>query len=417
MSQRLLHLAAPWAALLPPLLALALGAEILQTPDGLAYLADLRDGADLIHPHHVLYGPLVLLTARLLAPWGGDLLAAAQGLGAVACALILTATWRLARLRLDRRDAWLAVALLAALRGLPLYTVRAEVYLPLIAAQAWLLALVVEAAALPRRTASRRLGLGLLLGLGALLHQLGALVAAPLLLTAWAPLRERLQVVAVGGALALAVSAAGHLSPWAAYRGPGLLDWLLTYARADVPEWGAAAHFSPAGVRDLLAGIAAMAAPLPRALVWPAGLLTAAVLTALALGARRAAPVARLVALWLILQLLFVLWWLPTDTDFAVLGLWPLWALGVLTCPSPPARGLRPALAALAVLLLVVNYGVSLPRLERLGRSERTRLRALAPLVTAADYAELDFPTRMGLRWYGGVDPRWDDPALSGTGP
>ncbi len=386
-----------------PLLTLWLGRGVLQTPDGLSYLADLRDGGDPVHPHHVLYGPLLALVAAALRPLGVDLLLSAQLLGLLSFVAVLEAGRRFASVHQGAASAFLALVLLACLRGMPLYAARVEVYMPLVAASAWLTVVVTGSRGAP--TVRRVATAGALLGAAALCHQMGALLAVPVLVAPWAALRTRLLTVIGGGMLALAGSWIGWTAGSADAAFPA---WLVTYARADVSEWGTFAHAGASGWRDLFGGIAAMVVPVPGRLA-VAGAFAVAGFTAwlawrIRVGACRtgeAVSAARFALAWLAVQLAFVLWWLPSDTDFAVPSLWPLWVLAVLVVRLPN-RGPAPAALVMgAAVLALATYGVAMPRLVHQGDEARSEIRILDATVPVDRPYETDYETMQRLRWFG----------------
>jgi len=389
-----------WGAVIVfPALALAVGRGILQTPDGLSYLCDVRDGVGMFHPHHVLYGPLLAFFAAMVRPWGGDLLWAGQLLGAVSFAVLLAAgrSWLRSQGTAPVR-ALLLLVFLASLRGFPLYTVRVEVYLPFVATAAWLFVVTAGRDDLGLAPSSGRLIVAtLLLALAALLHQLGALLAVPMLLTPWASFRDRLGVVIGGGVMAFAGSWLGHR-----WGGEGeFLSWLVTYAAADVSEWGSFAHWTPTGCRDLAASLATMVAPVPSAFAAIGAVVVAVVLLWLAtrvFGGRRdqrSRMTTRFAMTALVTQSVFVLWWLPSDTDFALPSLWMIWVLIVVGWPR---RFERQTLAVAALVLSMVSYGVALPRLARIG----TETRAIIEDPGSVNMDQDDYEKRQLRRWLTG---------------
>ncbi|MCP4573070.1 MAG: hypothetical protein GY838_12005 [bacterium] len=399
-----------------PALALLLGHGALQTPDGLSYLGDVRDGVDLVHPHHALYGLLLAAAAGVLSPLGVGPLAAGQVLGAVTTGLVLAAGLQFAWRRLDPRSALLAVALLAGLRGFPVHTVRLEVYLTLMAAGAWLCAVCTsDRPGTLRRTAA----IGTLLATAALAHQMGALLAVPVLVTPWAGWRLRLAAVGGAGALALAGYGAGFAWGQPSGAEDGFVSWLITYAQAPVDDWGTFGHWDLAGLAALFGNIGRMMAPVPAGWGWLAALgVGLGTLALVVTGWRRArgtgdAQALRFLLVWLAVQLVFVLWWLPLDTDFAVPSLWPLWALGIVAVRGLDRRRSGVVLAGVAALLLVVNLGLGLPRLVRQGEAERVRAMAYDLAEPIPD----DYSLRQHLRWYRQVDLPAPEEAMAPTSP
>lgn len=342
--------------LLPAVAMLWLGAYLLLRSrhhlyDAVEYSAAVRDGLGLLHPHHLLYGPLGRALLGGASPDG--VLRGLQILGALAVAGTLGLTGStLQVLGAPRRLAACLTLLLGATAGLGFVATNVEVY-PL--------AMLAEAAGLrilcggPGLSTVRIVAAALLLALAALFHQTGVLAAAAL---AWVVFRR----AGLRGALAFAGLAGASF--WLAYlvaaRSLGLvtaratLSWMFAYVdtapfRAGV--WGGG--LSAAGLVALPFGIArTLYNPRLLDLLDHAGLdalgaldwlsLACFVLALASLGAagrgllrgrslRRMEPqlvaVRTALGLWLGLHGAFTLWWEPGNPEFWLLLLPPLTVL------------------------------------------------------------------------------------------
>ncbi len=397
-SRSRLPTAAAAAAVAALLLALR-AAE--QSPDALDYALAARSGVDLFHPHHLLFSPLVRAVLALLAPFGrgADAILAGQ-LHNVAWAVAALLALRSLLLRATARGQLAngAALMLLFTRGFWVYATQVEVYLPALGCLAvvtWLIAR--DGAARPGRRTT--LAAGLLFGLAVLYHQTAVLFAAPLAalcvaMGGRAGWRTAAAITATAGALALAAYAGAWLSldDGGGRTAAGFARWALGYALQPVPAWGTFAHAGPAGLAALLHsqasnvaavpdGIAPVAAPLTGAAL---ALLAAWHLRAVALR-RRARPLRLFALVWLGTHFAFFLWWLPTDTDFFVVSLLPLFILAALAARDLPASariaGGMGGVVALAILALGNLLATVLPMHALHGPdfSVAARLSAVAP--------------------------------------
>ncbi len=397
-------------------LALLLMPSQGQTPDGLSYASDVRDGG-LAHPHHLGYAPAAWLLHRTL---GLEALRACLLLGALHLVPLAWASWGLAR-RTAAGPARTVVllSLLLGLRGVMFYTTHAEVYLP---ALAWL-AVTVRLATSPRLRPAPLAGA---LALAVLGHQTNVLLVPALLAAAMGD-RARLRAVAAAvtaaGLVVVAVYAATHA---AAAPDRSLAAWMLTYPQAGVPGWGSLSHLSPTGLAALGVSQARNLAPVPETASGPGALAALAIVAALvgwhAVRLRRGGregPVSalrRLALTMLATYLVFFLWWLPSDPDFFLATAWALWLLAILAAADwatagPGFSGRRwsstPVLAAAAMALVTGNLTFTVVPQRRTPAPQEAAARALdaaapADAVIVADYAvqqELRYRTaRTGAR-------------------
>ncbi len=318
-----------------------------QTPDGLSYALATRHGADMYHPHHLLYVPvtrfLFVLTGRsdpILAGVLHNLVwLVVAGLGA----------WRLAgRLRWSHGAALLAAGALLASRGVLFYSTHVETYLPA-------LACLIMFTATWFKPSRSDLEAAAWLALAVLYHQTNVLLVVPILLTSDRRRPDFLRVALPAGLMVLVLYVVG----WRLDGGEaGFVPWLLTYVQADVPAWGSAAHFSATGLAALGLSQLRLILPVPESVAGPGAvvLLTGIVLLAgyhLRQGSHRRER--RFALVFLAVYLLFFLWWIPADPDFFLATLLPLWWLGVLLVVdySPHRQGRW--LVVPVVLLLAGN--------------------------------------------------------------
>ncbi|MEN8007102.1 MAG: hypothetical protein ABFS42_08805 [Candidatus Krumholzibacteriota bacterium] len=325
-----------------------------QTPDGLSYALSVRTGLDMFHPHHLIYVPV----ARLIHLTAGvDPLTATLWQNLFWLVVLAFAAWRLAGRVLPGRVApVLAAAGLLVLRGVLIYSVRVETYIPA-------LACLALAAALADERGARRGLLVPVLALAVLYHQTNVLFIVPLaVLLRSGGWRDKLVTagVFVGAAVLVLVPyilAAGSREP-----SVGFWGFVLHYARAPIEAWGSFGHFSPGGVSRMALSQVRMIIPVREAAAVPGSLVMLAGLVFLAtwhvVHLRRGSDHRRLRLFGLVFlafYLPFFLWWMPTDPDFFVATLLPLWLLAVIMITDLPPSWVRPPVVVTLVAVLAAG--------------------------------------------------------------
>ncbi len=330
-----------------------------QTPDGLSYAVAVRSGLDMFHPHHMIYVPVA--RAIHLAT-GTDPITATLWQNLFWTMVLAFAAWRLAGLVFSGRKARvLAAGALLATRGVMIYSVRVETYLPALACLALTAALAVDR---PNRTWL----VAPVLALAVLYHQTNVLFVLPLLVLMAPGLRGavwslgKLQTVLTLGtaaALVLVVYLAGFR-----FEGVpgGFWSFILSYVHAPIEAWGNFDYYSPHGVSLLTVSQLRMILPVRDGAALPGGVAMSVALVLLVVWhirciRRRARLVQlRLFSLvFLAVYLLFFLWWMPSDTDFFLATLLPLWLLGLILVSDLPPRTRSLPLAAVFVLILATG--------------------------------------------------------------
>lgn len=352
--------------------ALGVGLWLLRAtrfhPDGLDYAQAVKTGQGLFHPHHLLYSPAAWLIHQVTRL---DPIASCQLLQVLATLALAAAAWRFAAPRLESAPrALAAVALLLAARGVLLYATWLEVYLPA-------LALALLAADEAMRDDRRTLPLALYLAGAVLFHQMAVLMVPALLIARWRDRPTWAAVLLAGAVTAVVYVAASQGDP---------VGFVFQYAQAGVPGWGEASNLGPRGWIDVGSNLIDALVPLPARLETPGAFvawIAVAALTVLALGAaRRGAVVPPFAVLWLLVHLLFVLWWLPSELDLYVLALAPLWMLAVDGWRARRRWLSAGSLLGIAALTAALNLAVSvLPNRggEDPARAEADCLQAAAP--------------------------------------
>lgn len=314
-------------------------------PDGLDYAQSVKTGHDLFHPHHLLYSPAAWLIHHVTRL---DPIASCQLLQILATLALAIAAWRFAARRLESAPrALAATALLLATRGVLLYATWLEVYLPA-------LALAMLAADEALRDDRRTAPLAVYLAGAILFHQMAVLMVPALLLSGGRDRRIRTGVLVAGVITVAAYLVAAGGDP---------IGFVFKYPQAGVPGWGEVSNLGPRGWMDMGSNLVDVLVPLP-ARFEAVGAIGAwiALLAAAVAGLRAARPWAREVsfaALWLLVHLLFVLWWLPSELDLYVLALAPLWILAVAGWRAWPRwRSVGPVLL-IAALAAAMNLAAS----------------------------------------------------------
>jgi hypothetical protein len=380
----------------------------VHTFDALSYVTSVerKPWTELLHPHHLAYGPLgaLALTAAQALGYTGGAALPLQLVNAAAGALGVALLYRTARRVTGRADAALAAALLlAGSYAYWYYAVEIEVY----TLAALFLILCLDLMARPPPWTKRRLlALGLAHGAATLFHQTNILLCLPILVYAIldSPLRgtrfwisaspnrqskiERWSVYALafGSSVALpylyAMLAVSGFRTWEAS-----LAWLTAYARTG--WWGGA--LGPQKLADLGRGLADTLAQPGGGLMWLA-------LGVIALAGMRStfnvptfnvqrSNVQRSTSLvWLATYAAFFTWWEPLNVEFWIAVLPPLLLLLAQALAGGRGWRWRPVAAVgVALAALVTNYGSIARRGDAVTDLQRVVARALAERSTPAD--------------------------------
>jgi len=333
-----------------------------QTPDGLSYALAVRTGTDMFHPHHLIYVPV----ARVIHLVGGiDPITATLWQNLFWMVVLAFSAWRLAgRIFSGRTAPVLAAVGLLVLRGVMIYTVRVETYLPALACLALLMVIALER---PRGT---WLG-ALVFALAILYHQTNVLFAVPLaVLLLDGGRRSMVRLAATMGTSAVIVLVAYIVAARLVGQEGGFWAFTLNYARAPIEAWGNFGYFSTRGISLLTLSQIRMLIPVRDAAAVPGSAAMLAGLVFLVIWhvvhIRRRADHLRLRLFSLIflgVYLLFFLWWMPSDADFFVATLLPLWLLGLILISDLPSafRSLPLAVTVLSVLATGNLYFTILP--------------------------------------------------------
>ena len=190
-----------------------------QIGDSLLYAHAVSSGTDVVHPHHLLFGPSVWLVASVLRPLcaGCDVPVLAGQLHNIGWAVVtLVAVYAIVKtLTASMSLSLVAVGLMFVSRGFWELSTQTTVYMPALGSA------IVFAAALLRTAADtgsprvRWWVLGPLLALAVLYHQLNVLLCLPLAVYLWisrvdGPVRLWSVVVGAAGATALSMYAGAY---------------------------------------------------------------------------------------------------------------------------------------------------------------------------------------------------------------
>lgn len=380
---------APGFGLLIGLALFALRAAEL-TADSLNETRAIATGGLPLHPHHLLFAPIVRALHLALAAVvpGCDALVVAQVHGALWTGIsVASAYWILEHELGSRRAAALWALALAVSSGYLTFATQVESYVPSAGCLLLLSALLLRARG--PWTAPAAI---VLYAAAVLFHQSAVLFAVPLFFlvrrtrgaspaSSW--LGTYALVLAASGALVLTayVLASGARSLG------GVLDFALTYAHHPNAKFGSSSHLSPIGVFRLLRSQERNLVHVPGlysiATYWAVGafslVLAGLVFLALRRSVRgRAERGALLVpSAWLAVHWAFFLWFLPGESDHFVQTVFPLLWFAALVLDAAVRRpGLRRA-GMLAAVVLVVGCAawnvarVALPRHRDRGPSYR----------------------------------------------
>lgn len=351
----------------------------VHTFDALSYVLDVdhKPWRELLHPHHLAYGPLGFLVRALLESlgWRGSVLVPLQGVNALAGSLGVALFAGLVQRLTRRADLALCGALLlGGSYAYWYYAVEVEVYTIAALFLVGCLWLLVEGIRTDGETpSSPRLWatLGVVQGLAVLFHQTNVLLGVPVALAilgmgrmgggageepsqGWASRGINLASYAlpfggvVGGSYLLAAWSAGVAGSWVAF-------WGWTTAYAHTGWWGDTVTLQTWA--DLAKGTS-------ETLAQPGGAGVGALLVGvLLLFVRRLVaahgPVVMVLGAWLLTYGAFFTWWEPDNIEFWIASLPPFVLLLVLALHAggPPwHRGVWVVLVV-GVSLVGVNGG------------------------------------------------------------
>lgn len=347
---------------------LASTAALEQSNDALSYLVKARDGRRLLHPHHLLFN-LAVRALYLGLDWAAgvrDIVLAAQVHNLASTFVALLAVYWIGRRWLGSRLLGLVgMAWYGSTTAIMVYASQAEVYVPAAAllgvAAAFFLALMDSPT-----SARARAGLVGAWVLAVLYHQTAVLFLVPVAVTVLVA-RDRALTRAAAAVSALA-GAAVLAAYWLAYRVAeresgevkSFLEFVFSYAVTPGVRWGSISNFSRSGVARLLEshvwGLSTLIPTTPAVLAAIAVAGGAAVVLAWRLAGQRARLLLCFAVSWAATLLIFFLWWLPEETEFAVLSSLPI-SLAAIACTSTLLASARlgPAGArAVAISLLAV---------------------------------------------------------------
>jgi len=376
-----------------------------QTPDGLSYALAIREGADMYHPHHLLYVPVSRFL--FLVTGGRDAILAGVLHNLIWLMALGFGAWRLAGLlRWSHGATLLAAGALLASRGVLFYATHVETYLPALAC----LTLFTATWFKPQRS---DLEAAAWLALAVLYHQTNVMLVVPMLVTSDRRRRDFSRVVVPAGALVLILSVVG----WRLEAvGTGFGPWLLTYARADVPAWGSLAHFSVAGVKELGLSQLRQILPVPEAIAGGEAVALVAILAGLTAhhlrqSHRRQQRLFALIFLWV--YLLFFLWWIPSDPDFFLATLLPLWWLALLLIGDLAPRWRGRWLLGPVGLLLLGNLWFTARPMSRDPGPLHVRARLVDQVVAADTVVIVGYGLEQELLYHAGRQKVYEGDAVA----
>jgi len=374
-----------------------------QSPDGLSYAAAVRDGVGMFHPHHLLYVPVTRVLYLLLG--GRDPLVAGTIHNLAWLVVLGIGARRLAReLGWSPGAAWLAATVLLASRGVVFHATHVETYLPALAC----LAMFTAAWFAP----GRRGPAAVWLALAVLYHQTNVLVVVPALAASEDRRRDLLAVVLPAGTVVLALYVIG----WRLEAGDaGFFAWLTSYARADVPAWGSFGHFGFGGLRDAGANQLRMLLPVPAGLAGPgAAALWCGIAALTAHHVRRSTRtgIRRYGLVFLAVYLVFFVWWIPSDADFFLATLLPLWWLALIALDDLGGRWRGRWWAGPAALLLAGNLVFTAWRAHRDPGPAHAAALALDRVAPRGAMLVVGYATQQELLYYTPRRDVWEGDAL-----
>jgi hypothetical protein len=355
-----------------------------QTGDSTSYLIKAQSGGRMLHPHHLLFNPAVRIVYLGLMTVTGvrNVVLAAQIHNLLfALVALLAVYWIGLRCLGTRATALLGLALYGGTTGILVYATQAEVYIPSVAALGVAASFVLRLVESPSSAAARA-GFIASWTLAILYHQTAVLFIAPIAALAWM-VRSR----DLARALAISASVSGTIVLVAygiAYRTEALevsnprsfLGFIFSYVVRGGERWGHVSNLTGTGLVELLTshlwGLSTLIANRPPVLFAVAGVGVAAFIASFRAADGSARLVLCLAGTWAGTLLLFFLWWLPREAEFAVLTSMPI-CLAATACLSVLGARLSPesrqqwTVFAAAMTIALVNLAANF-RIEVLPR-------------------------------------------------
>lgn len=404
-----------------PSLLLFVTRSVNQSGDSLAYaFSASTGGGEMFHPHHLIFTPVIYLMHYVFSCAFADVDILVTGqLHNIAWAIAtLLSVYFLVLYMTNARPLalWTAV-LFFGTQGFLTFTTWFDVYVPALGCLAMLTAILVYARAgqLSRPRLAFLIGF---LSLAILYHQTNFLIVFPLgLYFAMSPnrwFRDCITLVVSSGTIVLVLYVIVYVSRTSNGTFMGFVNFCRGYALHPNPTWGTWANISTQGFRSLVASQAWNIALLPSKLRVPVELLVALVIifvlvwntiwmvTNVELRAIRV-----FLILWICTYYVFFLWWLPGESQFFLVTMFPLLLLGTMTlcdiCALLPFRLSKvlptAVIASLSVLLLIRQLPVAWD--NHVKRSETyERARILSSLVTDDTVIMTDYWTQQHVRFY-----------------
>lgn len=367
-------------------LLLWINRSLYQSPDSLAYAADIRDGGtQLFHPHHIGF-TAILHGAYSFCVWTGIdadpiVLAQMHNLAWYAVALLAIAV-------LGTAEGWsslsiAATMLLYAVAAVNLeYVTQVEVYIPAAAAGISVIALARLAAPYSVR---RKLGL-ILLSFTAVIYHQSMLLMLPGLSLIMLKREGRRQIVVHGvivAALLVLMYTAGYMHETRHGFEGNTFEYITGYLNHPSPEWGTLANMGTRGMKQLLASQASALADVSQPyhlfvgavclLLW---LLIAAALFRRWKQTRHMDVFVVSMLSWLFAQQLLFLWWFPSEREFQIMTLPPLlmlfgWTVREFEGMLPDrSRVWVPGVIGMCLVLLLSTVNIPSVHVRKVNRGE-----------------------------------------------
>lgn len=318
-----------------------------QTPDSLEYANSVRFGTDLFHPHHIIFSSVVRLIYFVIGAISGhyDAILAGQVHNIAWTALSVTFIFVILRMLKLPRTASLAIAtILLVTSSFWNYSTLVEVYMGAVGCLALLVYFMLRWD-VARPALWQLLILAILLAFSILYHQTDVLFCIPfaylfLHSTRMGGFRSLSFVILIAGALTLTVYISAFLTIDGEHTVSAFIQYCFSYVTAESPNWGTFRHYSPTGVGQLLKNqlrdfvpVAGGTSPSIAISVLLFGLALAAAVghnlrTVIQKG--RNASIRMFLIIWLAVNYLFFLWWLPYDKEFFITTMIPIALLSAL---------------------------------------------------------------------------------------
>lgn len=340
-----------------------------QTGDSLNYAYSAQTGdQSMFHPHHLIFTPIVHVLYRGCSAVlkTCDVITIAQVHNVVWAVVGLLSLYFLAVFLTDSLCFALSTTgMFFVAQGFFTYTTQVEVYVPALGALALLSAVLITPNS-QRPSRWRIPAIVVLLTTAILYHQTNVLFAIPLAmyigLSASRPIRDFMATFGLSGVLVFTAYLVTYIWRSQSPSVSGFFIFCLGYAYHPNSTWGSVENMSFSGLRALADCQIWNVVSIPCRFLREGKLLVAIIIvfivgwnTRKLIRSDGLKALRSFLLMWLAVYYAFFLWWLPSEKEFFIVTLFPIFLLGLLTLRDLVERHSSSRLGGAACVLLIAS--------------------------------------------------------------